>query len=154
MASWRKVISLVANAPKVLRPTTASSARLISTQQQQKFHQDEASDRSGLLVALALASATGVALKIKSGDEGVLAESEEFAHENRVRMFMGLDKIFNYFASFQVTNKSGELRIFWTKKVNILTKYFDTIILRAEKHDDVSDGLLRCHYSRLQLGSR
>ena len=115
MASWRKVISLLANAPKVLRPTTASSARFISTQQQRKFKQDEVNDRSSLLVALAIASATGVALKMKSGDEGLLAESEEFAHENRVRMFMGLDKIFNYFASFQVTNKSGEQIIIFDK---------------------------------------
>ena len=39
----------------------------------------------------------------------LLAETtpEDFSHENRVRMYMALDKIFNYFASHQVTTAKG-----------------------------------------------
>ena len=40
----------------------------------------------------------------------LLAEtsSEDFSHENRVRMYMTLDKIFNYFASYQLTTIKGQ----------------------------------------------
>ena len=70
---------------------------------------------------MAIASATGVAIKMMN-EKGLRAESEEFNHENRVRMFMGLDKIFNYFASFHVTNKSGLYRQIFSSSPLIFTQ--------------------------------
>ena len=34
-------------------------------------------------------------------------DDDDWAHENRVRMYMAPDKIFNYFASFQLISSSG-----------------------------------------------
>jgi len=66
----------------------------------------------GLGSTIALASAAAVALKLyhdKDSRLSLLAETsaEDFSHENRVRMYMAPDKIFNYFASFQLISSSG-----------------------------------------------
>ena len=37
------------------------------------------------------------------------SDADEWAHENRVRMYMAPDKIFNYFASFQLISGSGNI---------------------------------------------
>jgi len=66
-----------------------------------------------------LALAAGVALAAKAYDERerflLKAETPDVqAHENRVRMFMPRDKIFNYFASFQHISKSGKRAMMMT----------------------------------------
>jgi len=68
--------------------------------------------RNGFGAAIAVASAA-VAIKLYNDNDNrhsLLAESnpEEFSHENRVRMYMTLDKIFNYFASFQISTSKGQ----------------------------------------------
>jgi len=76
-----------------------------------KFDNDKTEgNKIDVMAAIALASATAVAWKLFDDNKrnGLQAETnEEFSHENRVRMYMAIDKIFNYFASYQVTNKSG-----------------------------------------------
>merc|ERR1719348_1437149 len=66
----------------------------------------------GYGAAIALAAATALAIKAVQEKERFLlkaesSDSEVIAHENRVRQYMTPDKIFNYFASFQLTSKSG-----------------------------------------------
>jgi len=66
-----------------------------------------------------LALAAGVALAAKAYKEKerlfLKAETPEvMAHENRVRMFMPRDKIFNYFASFQHISKTGKKNMMMT----------------------------------------
>jgi len=66
-----------------------------------------------------LALATGLALAAKAYSEKdrlfLKAESPEVqAHENRVRMFMARDKIFNYFASFKHISKTGRMDMMMT----------------------------------------
>merc|ERR1711997_935749 len=70
------------------------------------------SDRNGVGAAIALVSGAALAVKLYSEQDNrlsLLAETnpEDFSHENRVRMYMALDKIFNYFASHQVTSSKG-----------------------------------------------
>jgi|ERR1712130_106237 len=62
--------------------------------------------------ALALAAGLALAAAAKTYSErerlSLKAETSEVkAHENRVRMFMSRDKIFNYFASFQHISQTG-----------------------------------------------
>jgi len=66
----------------------------------------------GYRAALALATATALAVKACNDRDRLHLKaespnnSEVIAHENRVRQYMAPDKIFNYFASFQlITNK-------------------------------------------------
>merc|ERR1711990_259776 len=66
----------------------------------------------GSVHALALAAglAAAAAAKVYSERERISLKaetSEVKVHENRVRMFMTRDKIFNYFASFQHISKTG-----------------------------------------------
>merc|ERR1712055_51796 len=66
----------------------------------------------GSVHALALAAGLAAAAAAKAYSEreriSLKAETSEVkVHENRVRMFMTRDKIFNYFASFQHISKTG-----------------------------------------------
>ena len=95
-------------------------------------------------------------IKILLARHGLLAEShEEFAHENRVRMFMALDKIFNYFASYQVTKSSGKQTTYLNTRhdrqvynqSHCLCHFtIETEVYRPEVHDDDPYGLLRGHH--------
>merc|ERR1719483_631513 len=70
----------------------------------------------GYRAALALATATALALKAYNDRERmfVKADNEVVAHENRVRIFMTPDKMFNYFASYQITGSTGRKEIMMT----------------------------------------
>merc|ERR1712106_105674 len=73
-------------------------------------HKHQASE--GYRAAVALTAAAALALKVFNERERLLlraesSDSEVVADENRVRMYMNPDKIFNYFASFQITSKKG-----------------------------------------------
>merc|ERR1711997_1082671 len=76
-------------------------------------------DINGLGAAIALISGAALAVKLYSEQDtrhSLLAETtaEDFSHENRVRMYMALDKIFNYFASHQVTTSKGRKTMMMT----------------------------------------
>lgn len=69
----------------------------------------------GYRAALALAAATALAVKACNERDRLHLQAESpstevIAHENRVRQYMAADKIFNYFASFQLTSNNGEGR--------------------------------------------
>jgi len=121
MSSWR-VLSSVRLARLGSAPTCQTSApgtflqtRCRSSkagQQRQRNDQNQNSNKA----AIALASATAMgalALKLYNDEEhsrmSLQAETDadDFAHENRVRMYMAPDKIFNYFASFQLISGSA-----------------------------------------------
>merc|ERR1711935_1199947 len=75
-------------------------------------HQHKHQASEGYRAAVALTAAAALALKVFNERERLLlqaesSDSEVVAHENRVRMYMNPDKIFNYFASFQITSKKG-----------------------------------------------
>merc|ERR1711997_1334579 len=82
-------------------------------------NQNNQNDRNGLGAAIALVSGAALAVKLYSEQDNrhsLLAETtpEDFSHENRVRMYMALDKIFNYFASYQITTSKGRKRMMMT----------------------------------------
>jgi len=94
-----------------LRTGTKLGPRMVSSHSGGHRH-DHQKERSRTGPFIALASAAAVAMKVyqeKDKRWGLLAEtdSEDFSHENRVRMYMTLDKIFNYFASYQLTTSKG-----------------------------------------------
>merc|ERR1711935_875971 len=75
-------------------------------------HQHKHQASEGYRAAVALTAAAALALKVFNERERLLLQAESsdsdvVAHENRVRMYMNPDKIFNYFASFQITSKKG-----------------------------------------------
>merc|ERR1719150_2337057 len=99
------------------RQGARSASSLHPHNQGQHKHEGRSGTGAGIKAAIAIGAASALALKIANDDirHGLLAEShEEFAHENRVRMFMALDKIFNYFASYQVTKSSGQKSMMMT----------------------------------------
>merc|ERR1711892_155447 len=119
MSSWRVLTSVrlarLASAPSSqtcapgsLFQTRSGSSYAKKDQQHNKNNQNK---NNGQKAAIALASATALALKVYYDKEGNTLQAEtnedEFAHENRVRMYMAPDKIFNYFASFQLISGSG-----------------------------------------------
>jgi len=128
MSSWRVLSSVrlarLASAPpcQTSAPGAFLQTRCRSSkagQQQQRNDQNQNSHRA----AIALASATAMgalALKMYNDEEhlGMSLQAEtdadEFAHENRVRMYMAPDKIFNYFASFQLISGSGRKTMMMT----------------------------------------
>merc|ERR1712183_1094687 len=123
MSSWRVLTSVrlvrLASAPpcQTTAPGTLLHTRNVSTKTSfaKSEHQQNKNDRNsnnGQKAAIALASATALALKIYYDQDRTALKAEtsdpnEFAHENRVRMYMAPDKIFNYFASFQLISGSG-----------------------------------------------
>merc|ERR1711970_1375527 len=122
MSSWRVLTSIrlarLASAPVcqalpatgAIRQARGRSSLAKSEQQQHKTNQN---NDNGAKAAIAIASATALALKIfyDEQSQGVSLQAEtdddDWAHENRVRMYMAPDKIFNYFASFQLISSSG-----------------------------------------------
>merc|ERR1719192_793394 len=108
--SWR-LLRLRGCPGSMVSPQVTGSTVLVTrtTSSHSGGHHDKSSG-SGLGAAIALTSAAALALKLyheKENRHSLLAESEDFSHENRVRMYMTLDKIFNYFASYQITTSKG-----------------------------------------------
>jgi len=123
MSSWRVLTSIrltrLASAPVcqalpatgAIRQARGRSSFAKAEQQQHKNNQNN--NNNGSKAAVAIASATALALKIfyDEQSQGISLQAEtdddDWAHENRVRMYMAPDKIFNYFASFQLISSSG-----------------------------------------------
>merc|ERR1712013_151362 len=115
MSSWRVLTAIrltrSASAPAYQALPARGRSSLAKAEKQQ--HKNNQSNENGSKAAVAIASATALALKIFYDEQGqgmcVQAENDadEWAHENRVRMYMAPDKIFNYFASFQLISGSG-----------------------------------------------
>jgi len=125
MSSWR--VLACPSSVRLLRVTitpncqSSSSGTVLPTRNSssyrkdgQNYNQDTQTLDFGRLVAVALTSAAAFAFKLyhdhQNGSHKLLLHAEtedEFAHENRVRMYMAPDKIFNYFASFQLISSSG-----------------------------------------------
>eukprot|EP00092_Neocalanus_flemingeri_P008102 GFUD01008742.1.p1 GENE.GFUD01008742.1~~GFUD01008742.1.p1 ORF type:complete len:476 (-),score=79.04 GFUD01008742.1:336-1691(-) len=124
MNSWRVLTSVrlvrLASAPvcQTTAPGTLLVTRNGSTKASFAKNNDKQNNKNGQnnnngqKAAIALASAAALALKVYYDQEGISlqaqTEDEDFAHENRVRMYMAPDKIFNYFASFQLISGSGQ----------------------------------------------
>merc|ERR1719187_2975898 len=121
MSSWRVLTSVrltrlvsapacQASSPRALLQTRCKSSFTRVDQQQHRNNNQNKNDKKA---ALAVASAAALALKIFYDEQqerlSLQAETapDEFAHENRVRMYMAPDKIFNYFASFQLISSSA-----------------------------------------------
>jgi len=128
MSSWRVLTSVrltrlvsapacQASSPGALLQTRCKSSCTRLDQQQHKNNNQNKNDKKA---ALAVASAAAVALKIfyDKQEERLSLQAEtdpdEWAHENRVRMYMAPDKIFNYFASFQLISNSGRKTMMMT----------------------------------------
>merc|ERR1711892_839898 len=124
MSSWRVLTSVrlarLASAPSsqtcapgTLLQTRSGSSYAKRDQQHNKNNQNKAKK-----AAIALASATALALKVLYDEQGISLQAEtspdDYAHENRVRMYMAPDKIFNYFASFQLISGSGRRTLMMT----------------------------------------
>jgi len=82
-------------------------------------NQNNQNPRNGLATAIGLVSGAALAVKLyceQDNRHSLLAETtpEDFSHENRVRMYMALDKIFNYFASHQVSSTKGRKTMMMT----------------------------------------
>merc|ERR1712106_633980 len=118
MSSWRVLTSVrlarLASAPSSqtcapgsLLQTRSGSSYAKKDQQHNKNNQNK---NNGQKAVIALASATALALKVLYDEQGISLQAEtspdDYAHENRVRMYMAPDKIFNYFASFQLISGS------------------------------------------------
>merc|ERR1712106_776113 len=126
MSSWRVLTSgrlaRLASAPSsqtcapgTLLQTRSGSSYAKKDQQHNKNNQNK---NNGQKAAIALASATALALKVLYDEQGISLQAEtspdDYAHENRVRMYMAPDKIFNYFASFQLISGSGRRTLMMT----------------------------------------
>merc|ERR1712215_635950 len=125
MSSWRVLAcpSSVRLLRVTITPTCQSSpsGTVLPTRNSSSFEKNDQNHNQdsqilevGRLVAVALTSAAAFAFKLyhdhQNGSQKLLLHAEtedEFAHENRVRMYMAPDKIFNYFASFQLISSSG-----------------------------------------------
>jgi len=96
--SWRSLNNLRRAAPQAIS--------------RRAKHGGSTGGEEGRGAGVGLALAAGIALAAKAYSEKdrmfLKAESGETSvHENRVRMFMSRDKIFNYFASFQHVSNTG-----------------------------------------------
>merc|ERR1711892_1152034 len=102
------------SAPGMLLLTRSGSTRASLAKNEHQRNKNDRNSKNSQKAAIALASATALALKVYYDKEGNSLQAEtnddEFAHENRVRMYMAPDKIFNYFASFQLISGSGQGR--------------------------------------------
>jgi len=122
MSSWRVLTSVrlarLASAPssQTCAPGTLLQTRSGSSyaKKDQQHNKNDQNKNNGQKAAIALASATALALKVLYDEQGISLQAEtspdDYAHENRVRMYMAPDKIFNYFASFQLISGSGNSR--------------------------------------------
>merc|ERR1712106_1136673 len=126
MSSWRVLTSVrlarLASAPssQTCAPGTLLQTRSGSSyaKKDQQHNKNDQNKNNGQKAAIALASATALALKVLYDEQGISLQAEigpdDYAHENRVRMYMAPDKIFNYFASFQLISGAGRRTLMMT----------------------------------------
>merc|ERR1712241_486479 len=122
MSKTVKLLGLIRSHPS-LTVSRISSGALVSRNASSHSgggnNQNNQNDRNGIGAAIALVSGAALAVKLYNEQDNrlsLLAEtsSEDFSHENRVRMYMALDKIFNYFASHQVSSSTGRKTMMMT----------------------------------------
>jgi len=114
-------------APGTILQTRSGSSKASYADNEKQQNKNDKNSNNGQKAAIAVASATALALKVYYDQEGYIyfhlriiyfsflsrialkaqTDEDDFAHENRVRMYMAPDKIFNYFAAFQLISGSG-----------------------------------------------
>jgi len=123
MSSWRVLTSVrlvrlasvpacQTTAPGTILQTRSGSSKASYADNEKQQNKNDKNSNNGQKAAIAVASATALALKVYYDQEGIAlkaqTDEDDFAHENRVRMYMAPDKIFNYFAAFQLISGSGQ----------------------------------------------
>jgi len=129
MSSWRVLTSVrlvrlasvpacQTTAPGTILQTRSGSSKASYADNEKQQNKNDKNSNNGQKAAIAVASATALALKVYYDQEGIAlkaqTDEDDFAHENRVRMYMAPDKIFNYFAAFQLISGSGRKTMMMT----------------------------------------